>query len=374
VYERPTTQTYQINATSTGPIFAAAEYYQNLDIVRAQAGLDQNYLYGSIDLFGVNRLTEDGKADFEGLKYQYEFLLSTMPDGANGFWLASKEGTPLGTAYQLLRNEGQKDTNGDVGGSGALNGLSITKSNNAAAALGNGFDTDWIDDGLLKSSRQEVLFSRLNLLDNSIIEFALDYKALGFTEFQIQQILAGQLGYLDFRAIKGGPKDPQNYLWNDEYTMNEAGSPYRCGATPIPCPDLTKSEFNTQGSWQHLRAGHAARARRRCARTQHAGSACRRSGWPTDSKAAPLAQRAAAHLAEPFLQQLVRSHVQADHTKTVGVPGAVTVIVRATSDEETMPTREIQMAEGRQTATAGSSSGREAGFRCFHCMNGRSMK
>jgi hypothetical protein len=247
VYERPTTQTYQVNGTSSGDIFAATEYYENLDIVGAQAGVDSSYLYVSIDLFGVNHLTEDGKSAFEGLKYQYEFLLSPSSDGANGFWLASKEGTPLGTSYQLLRNEGQKDTNGDVGGSGALNGLSITKSNDPNAALGNGFDTDWIDDGRLKSNGQAVLFSRLNPLDSSMIEFALDYKALGFTDFQIQQILAGQLGYLDFRAIKGGPKDPQNYLWNDEYTMNEAGSPYRCGATLIPCPDLTKSEFNTQG-------------------------------------------------------------------------------------------------------------------------------
>lgn len=247
-YERPTTQTYEVNQTGGGEIFAAKEYFQNLDIVRAMAGVDTTYLYTAIDLAGLNHLTEAGGAgDLEGLKYQYEFLLSPNADGASGYWLALKEGTPIGTSYQLLRNEGQRDTNGDVGGSGAANGLSITKQDNAPAALGNGFDTDVIDDGKWKSTGAEVLFSRLRPGDLSVVEFAVDYGALGFTQAQIQAIIAGTQGYLDFRAIKGGPKDPQNYLWNDEYTKSEAGSPYRCGDTAEGCSDLTKSEFGTQG-------------------------------------------------------------------------------------------------------------------------------
>jgi hypothetical protein len=256
-YERPTTQTYQVNDTASGEIFGAAEYFENLDIVQAKAGVDSQYMYVLIDLNGVSHFNDEGDAQLEGLKYQYEFLLSTAADGANGFWLAITEGTPIGTTYQLLRNNGQQDTNGDVGGRGEgsgpgcgtdpepSNGLSCTKEDNAAAALGNGFDLDIIDDGRLNSGPNDgaaVLFSRLMPGDPSIIEFALDYALLGFSQAQIQAIIDGSSGYLDFRAIKGGPKDPQDYLWNDEYTKSEAGSPYRATSG-----DLSKSEFGTQG-------------------------------------------------------------------------------------------------------------------------------
>jgi hypothetical protein len=246
-YERPTTQTYQVDTTTSGQVFAAAEYYQNLDIVAAQAGVDSQYMYVAIDLFGTGHVTESGAISTEGLKYQYHFLLSTSPDGAGGYWLSNLDASSLGTAYQLQKNEGQQDTNGDVGGSGAADGLSITKSDDAAAAVGDGFNLDVIGDGKLNIGSQEVLWSRLRPGDSSVIEFALDYGALGFTRTQIEQIIAGTFGYLDFRAIKGDPEDPQNFMWNDEYTRSEAGSPYRCGSTAVVCGDLTKSEFGTQG-------------------------------------------------------------------------------------------------------------------------------
>jgi hypothetical protein len=238
-YERPTTQTYQVNteAVTGNEIFAAAEYFENLDIVLARAGVDENYMYVAIDMYGLLHFDDQGAAAVEGLKYQYEFLLSREPDGANGYWLSLVEGTPLGSTYQLLRNQGQLDTNGDVGGRGPgsgpgcgnvpepSNGISCTKTDNLAASLGNGFDLDVIDDGRLNSGPLDgtaVLFSRLMPLDPSVVEFALDYAALGFTQAEIQAIIDGG-GYLDFRAIKGGPKDPQDYMWNDEYTQGEAG-------------------------------------------------------------------------------------------------------------------------------------------------------
>lgn len=239
-YERPTTQSYEVNNTGSGEIFAAKEYFENLDIVLAQAGVDSQYLYVAIDLFGLNHVTDNGDSDFEGLRYQYEFLLSTTADGANGYWLALKEGTPLGSSYQLLRNEGQVDTDGDVGGAG----ISVTRTDGDPQP--NGFDLDVIDDGRLNSGPNDgtaVLFSRLAPGDPSIVEFALDYAALGFTQAEIQAIIDGTIGYLDFRAIRGGGHaDPQNHLWNDEYFDYEAGSPYRATSG-----DLSKSEFGTQG-------------------------------------------------------------------------------------------------------------------------------
>jgi hypothetical protein len=87
------------------------------------------------------------------------------------------------------------------------------------------------------NSGSDALWVRIDPNDNTIVEFAVDYALLGFSQSDLRN-----LGYLDIEAIKGGPKDPQNYLWNDEYNHGEAGSPYRATSG-----DLSKSEFGTQG-------------------------------------------------------------------------------------------------------------------------------
>jgi hypothetical protein len=79
-----------------------------------------------------------------------------------------------------------------------------------------------------------VLFARVDPNDNTAVEIVLDYTALGLTQ---QQIL--NLQYFDVEALKGGPGDPRNYLWNDKYTQSEAGSP-NYGTNGL-------SEFGTQG-------------------------------------------------------------------------------------------------------------------------------
>lgn len=228
VYERPTTQTYQSIGNGA---FGASEYYQNLDIKSAQAGADDDYLYVAIEMVGLDNVTENGVATTQGLKYDYLFLLSELPDGADGYLLGvtdpANSHSPA-TAYAGDKAYGAKDTNGDVGGSGAADGLSITQDDDGPGALGNGYDTTWIGDGKLKEGPNKdalVLYARINPLNAAQVEFALDYKKLGFTRGAIDAILAGG-GLLDFRAIKGGPKDPQNYMWNDEYTFIQAGNPY----------------------------------------------------------------------------------------------------------------------------------------------------
>ncbi|WP_353199183.1 PEPxxWA-CTERM sorting domain-containing protein [Sandarakinorhabdus sp.] len=234
-YERPTTQSFEVmNKQGGGTFFGAKEYFQNLDIVKGQAGADNNYLYISIKLNGLNRLTENGVATFESLVYWYGIILSKNADGANG-WLMWADQPSLAnggsemspnTSFTALKTFGQQDTNGDVGGSGINNGLSITKSNNASAAVGNGFDLARIQDGKLDGGTS-VLFARVNPVDHSEVEFAIRYSLLGFTLQDVRDIISGASGYLDMRSAKGGPKDPQNFMWNDEYTLAEAGSPYR---------------------------------------------------------------------------------------------------------------------------------------------------
>ena len=218
-YERPTTQTF-INVGSG--VVGAAEYYGNLDIVQAKAGFDSQYLYVAIDMFSLLHQLSNGESINEGLIYRYAFRLSDSDaDGANGFLFTVDQPSLLGTSYQLLKNEGFQDTNGDVGGAG---GISVTKDDGDVVV--DGFDLKIIGDGRLLSGPNTgvaVLYSRIDPSDPTIVEFAIDYQLLG--------IDPANLLYLDMEAIKGGPKDPQNYLWNDKYTFSEAGTPYTTAGT-----------------------------------------------------------------------------------------------------------------------------------------------
>lgn len=223
-YERPTIQTYDNNEGSDP--FSSQEYYQNLDIVEAKFGYDNMYLYGLIDMYGTDK-SDQGGDTFEGMVYEYGFRLSLDADGRNGYLFTSDQPVSKnGTTYGTDGNSGFQDSDGDVGGRGIINGgdtgLDVTKNDNPKEEQGmNGYDEEIINDGKLKSNDAEVFFSRVNPLDNSIVEFALDYAAIGLSMSDLENIL-----YLDFQAVKGGPKDPQNYFWNDKYNKLEAGSPY----------------------------------------------------------------------------------------------------------------------------------------------------
>jgi hypothetical protein len=234
-YERPTVQTY----VDRGGRFAANEYFEYLDITHAKVGFDDRYLYVAIDLFGRDKSTADGNDDEQGLVERYGFRFSSDPDGRDGYFFVTdqpelKNGTTFGTEALF----GFQDTDGDVGGRGAINGhgpsgLFVSKSDNPWEEVGmNGYDEDIISDGRLNGA--DVLFSRVDPTEDTIVEMALDYTALGLT---LQDILSIQ--YLDIEALKGDPADPANYLWNDKYTGPEAGSP-NPGSGGF-------SEFGTQG-------------------------------------------------------------------------------------------------------------------------------
>ena len=226
-YERPTAQTYQ----AVGGKYAAKEYFGYIDIVQAKYGFDQNYLYVAIKLFSLNKYTQDGNSSVEGLKERYGFRLGLDADGNNSVLLYADQpqfkNSP-NTQFGKVGTFGYRDVNGDVGG----DGRSITKTDDLSEVQGNGYERNIISDG--KMNGNSVLWTRIDPLSNITVEFVLDYKALGFTFDQLTS-----LGYLEFEAIKGGPKDPQNYMWNDEYTKNQAGSPYQ-GVGNL-------SEFGTQG-------------------------------------------------------------------------------------------------------------------------------
>lgn len=247
-YERPTVQTF-VNSPSHSVIdgtFATYEYFEYLDIVSAQAGFDDQYLYIAIDMFGLDKSTTDGVDTLVGLVERYGFRISNDPDGRNGLLLTTDNPlNKLGTTFGQEGTFGYEDTDGDVGGRGLINGFgpsgrSVTKSDNPYEESGpngsmNGYDSVVISDGKSESDGTSVLWARIDPNDETIVELAFDYSAFGFSKADL-----GILPYLEFEAIKGGAKDPQNYLWNDKYTQSEAGSPNASSTYGL-------SEFGTQG-------------------------------------------------------------------------------------------------------------------------------
>jgi hypothetical protein len=233
VYERPTAQTYQVRRLADGEErFAAAEYLENLDIVRARAGFDDQYLYVSIEMNGLNKVTSDGASSYEGLKYRYGFRISNEADGGHGFLVvADAPQFKSGTTFGSVGTFAYFDKNGDVGGTGR----DVTKQDREAEVGGNGYESVVIADGKTPSGKQ-ALWVRVDPNNPNTVEFVLDYGRLGFSRDNL-----ASLPSLDFEANKG-LQDPGNYAWNDEYTKSEAGSPYRASVG-----NLSKSEFGTQG-------------------------------------------------------------------------------------------------------------------------------
>jgi hypothetical protein len=230
-YQRPTAQSYKVRTVNGDQHFATPEYLANLDIVEGRAGVDDQSLYVSIRMAGLDRRTEDGARDVLGLTFRYGFRLATEADGGGGLLVvADQPALKLGTRFGTLSTFVYRDTNGDVGGTG----LDITKQDRLDEVGGNGYETVVASDG--RAGGTTVVRARVSPADPTVVEFALDYAAVGLTRTQIEE-----LPYLEFEANKG-LQDRANYAWNDEYTRSEAGSPYRATTG-----DRSKSEFGTQG-------------------------------------------------------------------------------------------------------------------------------
>ncbi len=234
VYERPTNQTYELRGTR----FAANEYFEFIDIEEVRVGSDARFLYVSINLVGRNNRTSVGDSIPVGLFSQYGFRISTDVDGRFGHRFISDQpevrANPAGI-YTASGTFGYVDTNGDVGGgaSSGPTGLNVTKSDNPAEASMNGYDSAIISDGVLQGATT-VLWARINPADNTTVELALDYVALGLTPADI-----ANLRYFDVDAVQGGPSSGSDCLWNDKFEGPEAGSP-NLGANG-------QSEFGTNG-------------------------------------------------------------------------------------------------------------------------------
>src|SRR5262249_34388767 len=155
---------------------------------------------------------------------RYGFRFSKDPDGRNGLLLvvnAPEKKDAANTTFHLKDTFGWRDTDGDVGGRGLINnkppsGRTITRTDNEAEGTGlNGYDQAVVTDGKTIDGT-EVLWSRIDPADATVVEFAFDYQAFGLSQADMQAML-----YWDFEAVQGGPKEPSMYRWNDALTNKE---------------------------------------------------------------------------------------------------------------------------------------------------------
>jgi hypothetical protein len=240
-YERPTDQTFSVVTSNMaeqrfglGFPGAGVQYYGYLDILEAKAGFDSNWLYVSIDLFSLNRVNNSGSVNQQGLEDIYRFRIGKGPAGAesrNGFLVGIQNPTAnAGTSFAInSKAEVFADQSSGIGGvsPGDVGGVSLglTKETSPGEVAGNGYDVQVVADGRTNGSggyanNQDVLYTRINPSDPTIVEFAWDYKFFGFSEADLRN----QNLFLMFESTKG-LTGPSNYFWNDEYNYGEAGTP-----------------------------------------------------------------------------------------------------------------------------------------------------
>jgi protocatechuate 3,4-dioxygenase beta subunit len=262
-YERPTDQTYTTNtitqkpangpppaysppASPSSPPFLSGlgsdsefavgsnvfstdggTYYEYADITRGNAGFaDVNatdgWLFFRVELFGEAKV--DG-----ALSRALEFANSTYysvrlgsnanPNQANnGILLRNQRGQNVTTTWSMTDAKVFADTNGDVSGAGGVN-----VSQSAGDSAGNGYEQDQGNNSWLWVRRVDVPFTGPSgSVTRPAVEFGFNYKKYNLD--RTRSFLPTNLTYVELDSTKG-LQDNQNYLWNDEYTLSQAGSP-----------------------------------------------------------------------------------------------------------------------------------------------------
>ncbi len=236
-YERPTIQNYE-NHTATGVIGSDSElvagnayyatdssdpaYFGYLDIVEGRYGYDATNMYFAIELYSEQNVGDDGSTDSDfGESSYYNIRIGTDANGSGGLMLQAEAAADFQkTEFQSFNTEktfGYLDTNGDIAGPG---GITVTNENPGSM---NGFEDKIISDGKLDG--QTVLSARkITSTGRPVVEFQFNYDLFN-DAFPDYEITPDILQFLEFTAVRG-TKDNANYLWNDKYSLNEAGTPY----------------------------------------------------------------------------------------------------------------------------------------------------
>ncbi|MBT3200441.1 MAG: PEP-CTERM sorting domain-containing protein [Phycisphaerales bacterium] len=229
-YERPTAQTF----TSVNGQAAASEYLQYVDIVSGSYGYDTRYMYFGIELYGDDKITTNGQkaGDGFGSGTYYNIRIGNDPDGTGGIVLWAKNAKDLPNGYTLKEQFGNFDRDDTVGGPGG-----VTTTNEGLG--GNpGYEIELIADGEGKNGGSgDLLWARRTTSAGGrpMVEFAFDYVAFNQQNFDGKdpdEILPTSIRSLVYDAARG-LQGPESYLWNDKYSLTQAGSVYDPGTQNI---------------------------------------------------------------------------------------------------------------------------------------------
>jgi hypothetical protein len=235
LYERPTAQTF----TNMGGGIKASEYYGYLDITSAKYGYDQSWMYFQTNLFSKNLYKNDGSVDtgtfasgtYYGIQINNQLLLRGEQDKS---WLASSPGT-----FRSDKSQGFCDVNNDVPGPGG-----VTTPNEKS---GNGYESQVVQtDGRLSGGGTALYLRSYMNADGSVsVELAFNYAL-----YNARLSINGNCRPIDPSSVSlvfettAGMKDNQNYLWNDEYSPGQSGTPYTAaGLKNIYKADNLRADF-----------------------------------------------------------------------------------------------------------------------------------
>ena len=201
LYERPTSSMDKVIDDKP----AAQKYYEYIDIVSGKFALDaQNqHAYFSIDLVGRDEVDGSGNSSEKGFGQFYRIRVADNSDFANGYLFGVKD--PEGNSSSSF-NKNATQLWADQGTPATGSGLTVTGEGT------NGYETE-------VTGESDSKYIQARIVGNSI-ELAIAYGALGINSSAFDHFI--------FEATKG-LTDVQNYFWNDEYTEDEAGSPYYIG-------------------------------------------------------------------------------------------------------------------------------------------------
>ena len=237
-YERPTVQTYT-NQTAgaaigtdselvVGNSYAASgtsgpSYFGYLDIVKGHFGYDSQFAYFGIELFSTLKVSQNGDTaeDFGESSY-YRVRLSEDSEGAGGLMLSGEAGADYAkpgeyASWETTSIMGYLDTDRKVGGPDGI--TTVNEKDDR-----NGYEDKVISDGAVEAgNKPDILWSRYSGT-GPLVEFALDYVAFNdfFPDYAINPKDINDLVFEATRGLKGN----SSYLWNDTYSLDEAGTPY----------------------------------------------------------------------------------------------------------------------------------------------------
>ncbi len=237
-YERPTIQNYEnhnldvvVGSDSelggkafNDPIYSTvsndASYFGYLDIVEGRYGYDSTNMYFAIEVFSNNKVGQNGGGIFDfGESMVYNIRISNDESGKGGLMLQAENPKDLTGTFAPKEASGYFDKNGSVSGTG------ITNVNEGV----NGYEKQPIADGQYDNGDEKVTVLKTRKITNTVtsrpvVEFEFDYATFN-AEFAAYDITPTSLESLQFTATRG-LKGSSDYLYNDKYTLNQAGTPY----------------------------------------------------------------------------------------------------------------------------------------------------